>query len=54
MPIDKSVGINKRLIDAIGVKRRREGLRSVCFGISRLDVVRLKCHGNVIIEGVKN
>lgn len=50
---EKRGEVNERLIEAIGVKRRREGVRSACFGVSRLDVVRLKCHGNVIVEGVK-
>ena len=38
------------MIEAISLKQRRAGIRSLCVGLSRLEVVKLKSHGNVVVD----
>jgi hypothetical protein len=42
--------VNEKLISAIGARQRRYGMKSLCVGLTRLEVVRLKSHGNVIVD----
>lgn len=46
MPSDTKYPINYELIDSIGIKNRRKGKKSLCIGLSRLDIVKLKMHGS--------
>ncbi len=45
--------VNETLIETIGVKQRRTGVKSLCIGLSRLEVVKLKSHGNVIVDRLR-
>jgi hypothetical protein len=41
------------LVEAISVKQRRAGIKSLCVGLSRLEVVKLKSHGNLIVDRLR-
>jgi hypothetical protein len=42
--------VNDALMDRIGLKRRRAGKVSLCFGVSELNKVKLKMNDNQLVS----
>jgi hypothetical protein len=48
--MDSHYPVNDKLMDRICIKKRRKGKKSLCFGVSELEKVKLKMNDNIIVN----